>query len=220
MTTMDIIQGVVWALLIAGIVIWLMLNLFRHDVGQLKKYRRVFELSPELIVLLNPNNGRVMEINGRVQDLTGYPPEKLVGHAIMEWPNLPEESKQLLLQNLRKRKGGELLPPCEMEFRTQSGQRLVGRVSVVTLTNNRGKILADMVSVSDITDRKLAEERLQKMLCDMERYNRLMVGREIRVVELKKEVNALLQQAGRPAAYPIGDTTPSHSAESHTEKPA
>ncbi len=230
MSLVEIIEVILGGLLIAGIVTWLFVILHSHDTGQLKKYHRAFELSPEMLVLLHPINGRILEVNGRAQELTGYPPEALLGRSVMEWPNLPEESKQLTLQHLRKRTGGERVPPYEMEIRTQTGQRLVCRVHVAPLVDPRGKVTADMISLFDITDRKLAEERLQQMLGDMEKYNRLMVGREIRVVELKQEVNALLQQAGRPAAYPIGEPggatqftgaeTSQRQAEGNLEHPA
>ena len=230
MSMVDIIEVVMGGLLVAGIVIWLLVILYSHDIGQLKKYRRAFELSPEMIVLLHPINGRIVELNGRVQELTGYPPGALMGRSVMEWPNLPEESKQLTLQHLRRRTGDERAPPYEMEIRTQTGQRLVCSVHVAPLLDCHGKLQADMISIFDITDRKLAEERLQQMLGDMEKYNRLMVGREMRVVELKKEVNALLQQASRPPAYPIGETsgaprltgeeTSQRNAECHPENPA
>jgi hypothetical protein len=36
---------------------------------------------------------------------------------------------------------------------------------------------------------------------DLTRLNRSMVGRELRMVELKKEVNELCKQAGQPAHY-------------------
>jgi PAS domain S-box-containing protein len=43
----------------------------------------------------------------------------------------------------------------------------------------------------DITQRKRAEERLKVNLNETERINKLMEGREQRIIELKKEVNAL-----------------------------
>jgi PAS domain S-box-containing protein len=230
MNMVDILEVVVGGLLIAGIVTWLLVFLYSHGIGQLKNYQRAFDLSPEMIVLLHPINGRIMEVNGRAQELTGYPPGDLVGRSVLEWPNLPEESKQLTLQHLRKRTSGERVPPYEMEIRTQAGQRLVCRVQVAPLIDRQGKVKADMISIFDITDSKLAEERLQQMLGDVEKYNRLMVGREMRVVELKQEVNALLQQAGRPPAYPIGEAsgapqlageaTSQHVAACHPENPA
>ncbi|MBI4669603.1 MAG: hypothetical protein HY747_10570 [Elusimicrobia bacterium] len=36
---------------------------------------------------------------------------------------------------------------------------------------------------------------------DLEHFNRLMVGRELRMVELKQEVNTLLEKSGQPKKY-------------------
>ena len=206
MSKIEVIQNVALCILVAGIITWLLVNQNRRDAGQLKKYRRIFELSPELIVLLNPTNGRIMEINGRVQELVGYSPKDLVGRSIMEWPHLPEASKKIALENLRRRMQGEQVSPYELEFCAQDGRRLVGRVFAVPLTDSAGKVIADLVMISDITGRKVVEERLQKMVSDLERHNRLMVGREMRVVELKKEVNVLLRRLGQPIAYPAAET--------------
>ncbi|MCX7010805.1 MAG: PAS domain S-box protein [Kiritimatiellaeota bacterium] len=205
MSTMDVIQAVEWSMLIAFMITWFAMIHYRQqdEARELNKYRRIFDLSPELIVLLHPVAGRIMEINSRGTELTGFSAETLVGRSIPDWPYLPDESKQLILQSLKKRMLGEHLPPFEMEFHTQSGQRLIGRIGVAPLTDNKGRVLADLVMISDITEHKLTEERLQKMLSDMQRHNRLMVGREMRVVELKKEVNELLKKMGQPAAYPV-----------------
>jgi PAS domain S-box-containing protein len=56
-------------------------------------------------------------------------------------------------------------------------------------------------SIGGAIKRRDAEERLQKSLSELERFNRLMVGRETRVVELKREINGLLRSLNRPAAY-------------------
>ena len=57
--------------------------------------------------------------------------------------------------------------------------------------------------VQDITERKRAEaERLQK-LDELQRFHELTVDRELRMIELKKEVNALLKKSGRPEKYRI-----------------
>jgi len=38
---------------------------------------------------------------------------------------------------------------------------------------------------------------------DLARFNRAAVGRELRMIELKEEVNALWAAAGRPQRYPL-----------------
>ena len=47
----------------------------------------------------------------------------------------------------------------------------------------------------DVTRRKLAEQKLQKRTNEYERMNKLMVGRELRMVELKKEIRKLKESA-------------------------
>jgi len=42
---------------------------------------------------------------------------------------------------------------------------------------------------------------LEKSLAEIERFNKLMIGREGRVIEMKKEVNALLAELGRNPEY-------------------
>jgi PAS domain S-box-containing protein len=56
-------------------------------------------------------------------------------------------------------------------------------------------------TVRDITERKRAEAELAKSLAETERMNRLLTGREMRVVEMKREVNELLEELERAPVY-------------------
>jgi hypothetical protein len=62
--------------------------------------------------------------------------------------------------------------------------------------------------VQDITGRKQAEaelrrraEALRGINSELERFNRAMVGRESRMIELKQEINHLCAELGRPPRY-------------------
>jgi PAS domain S-box-containing protein len=52
-------------------------------------------------------------------------------------------------------------------------------------------------------ERLLAEEALKQKYTEIERFNLLTVDREVRMIELKKETNALLKAAGQPEKYRI-----------------
>jgi PAS domain S-box-containing protein len=67
----------------------------------------------------------------------------------------------------------------------------------LTLEARRHVILA----LEDITRRKENELKLRKSVADLEEFNRLMVGREMRIIEMKKEVNTLLAKLGREPRY-------------------
>ena len=54
----------------------------------------------------------------------------------------------------------------------------------------------------DITQRKQAEEQMAKHLDELRRWQAVTLGREGRVAELKREVNALADRLGQPPPYP------------------
>jgi ligand-binding sensor protein len=45
-------------------------------------------------------------------------------------------------------------------------------------------------------------DELQRRAQELEKFNKVMIGRESRVIELKEEINALCAQLGQPLAYP------------------
>lgn len=58
-----------------------------------------------------------------------------------------------------------------------------------------------VLSLSDVTAQRQAEENLRSTLTELERFNHAMLNREERVLELKQEVNAALAKTGQPPRY-------------------
>jgi len=48
---------------------------------------------------------------------------------------------------------------------------------------------------------------LKQKYAEIDRFNQLAVGRELRMIELKEEINELLKVAGKPPKYKIVDET-------------
>ena len=59
--------------------------------------------------------------------------------------------------------------------------------------------------IRDITETKNAEKALKQKIDELEQFNDLTVDRELRMIELKKEVNMLLRQAGSEEKYKIAE---------------
>ena len=70
------------------------------------------------------------------------------------------------------------------------------------IRDEAGAIVGAVVAFRDITELKRDENKLRTTLSELERFNRVMINREQRVVELKREINQLLTAAGQPPAYP------------------
>ena len=56
-------------------------------------------------------------------------------------------------------------------------------------------------TIQNITERKIAEEQIALKTNELERFNNTMIGRELKMIELKKEINALLTQQGLEKKY-------------------
>jgi GAF domain-containing protein len=56
--------------------------------------------------------------------------------------------------------------------------------------------------LSEIEQRKGAESRLQEKAKDLQLFNDKLIDREMRIIEVKKEVNALCRELGREPRYP------------------
>ena len=112
----------------------------------------------------------------------------------------------------------------EHRFRGVDGQWHHVLARGVPIKHEQGGILGWAGINLDISRLKEAEEslrqltaRLQQRTTDLEstnedltRLNKVMVGRELRMIELKKEVNALCAKAGLPPAYELEFEKESH----------
>ncbi len=123
-----------------------------------KRYRSIFELSPETIVMLD-RTGTVLDINERVHDLVGYAPKEIIGKRLIALPFLTRESKLTAIARFAKRMSGRKVGPYELKFVTKDGDYVIGLVQATPIKDEEGSIDGDLVMVSDITTRKYAEER-------------------------------------------------------------
>ena len=67
-----------------------------------------------------------------------------------------------------------------------------------------------IAQIQDITERKLAENKLKKnskqleeINSDLQRFNRVAVDREERMIELKEKINQLSEQLGQKPLYDL-----------------
>jgi len=127
----------------------------------LAKYRTVFEYSPEAIVLVD-KTAKVLDLNERVYDWLGYKPGDIRGKKITDIPFIPTRTKLKLTGALARRLLGEEIPPYEAEFKDKNGETRVGRIRATLIRDENDKIIADLVMVTDTTERRRAEEALRE----------------------------------------------------------
>jgi len=60
-----------------------------------------------------------------------------------------------------------------------------------------------LASFLDITERKHMEEELRRNIEELERFNELAIGREIKMIQLKEEIKELLCQLNQDKRYKV-----------------
>jgi two-component system CheB/CheR fusion protein len=98
------------------------------------------------------------------------------------------------------------LVTTEREVQLENGSWMLARIAPYRTSDDR--IAGVVVTFVDVTEQRQTQEQLRDHIKELERFNRLAVGRELRMVELKKEINALLARAGEPPRYKIEPEDP------------
>jgi PAS domain S-box-containing protein len=66
-----------------------------------------------------------------------------------------------------------------------------------------GAIIGVAIFAQDITERKHMEEEVKRNVEELEQFSKLAIGREIKMIQLKEEINELLDQLGQGEKYEI-----------------
>jgi PAS domain S-box-containing protein len=172
--------------------------------------------------------GIIQLFNPAAERMLGYTAAEMVGKLTPAAFHVPEEiaarAKELTAELGREVPVGfatftakaELGQPDQREWTyvRKDGSRFPVLLSVTTLFAERGHLIGSLGVASDLTERKRDEEKLRNTVSELERFNRVMLNREARVLELKRQINQLLAAAGRPPDFSsVTETNPSTKLE-------
>ncbi|MBU0671544.1 MAG: PAS domain S-box protein [Candidatus Margulisbacteria bacterium] len=167
-------------------------NISEKEYEKLLGCKVFFNNSPDLYYEID-SDGKIADCNRRVLEVLGYKKEELVGKPLVPTIYAPE-SQQKAKALLEKWKKEGKLRNEELQIRTKQGEIIDVELSVDAVRDEAGKILRSTSVQRNITQRKRVEEEKAKLAS-------FMTGREVRIIELKNEVNQLLKQLGLPTRY-------------------
>jgi PAS domain S-box-containing protein len=130
-----------------------------EDLVESKRhFQTLFNLMVDPVVIVD-GKGRFLEITDRVEEITGFKREELVGKNFLRTQIVTAKSKAILIKNLAKRMMGMHLAPYEVEILTKDGRKLPYEINATEI-EYKGKP-ADLVVFRDISERKKLEEKLR-----------------------------------------------------------
>lgn len=161
------------------------------------RYLNILNVAPVGIAV--HQKGKIVFANPAGMRLIGAAsPDELVGRDIRTIIH-PDHLETAMNRIQRMLAGEQGLYPVEDKYVRLDGQVIDVEV-MATRLSYQGEPAVQVI-VTDITERKRAERQLNEQIAELRRWHTAMLGREGRILELKREVNALLRQISQPPRY-------------------
>ena len=115
---------------------------------------------------------------------------------------------RLIIKPIEKlREGTEIIGRGNVDYKVGTDAKdEIGQLSKAfdKMTGDLKKTTISITALNkEITERKKAEKALKKKHEELEGFNKLAVNRELKVIELKKEINTLFRELGKQPKYKI-----------------
>jgi len=158
--------------------------------------RSLIESSLDPLVTISAD-GKITDGNAATIQITGVPREQLIGTDFSNYFTEPEKARDGYQQVFAK----GFVTDYPLTIRHRDGRLTDVLYNASVYKDTRGNVLGVFAAARDVTARKrieeeLAEQRRRELerLAELEKFQRLTVGRELKMVELKKEIEELRRE--------------------------
>lgn len=165
------------------------------------RFRALFEQVAVGVAQIDTQSGRFIQINLRYCDILGYSHYEMMG---LDFQSITHpDDLNADLQQMAQLIAGEISHfSMEKRYYRKDGSTVWVNLSVTPMWKPGEQPAFHIAVVEDITLRKIDETRLTEQLGELQRWHDVTLGREMRILELKAEINALLDQDGKSPRYP------------------
>jgi PAS domain S-box-containing protein len=162
-----------------------------------EKFQTITENSFDLMTLYDTESKRIVWANKRWMSVLGWSPETAEDPLSLIHPEDRGRVQEALAEV--EKNDAHFVQGLEFRYIDTKGNYRFFDSSVRRLTIGGKQVY--FTGAHDITESKRADEMLREQLAELKRWHDVTEGREMRVLDLKREVNELLRQAGRPLRY-------------------
>ncbi|MBI3193322.1 MAG: PAS domain-containing protein, partial [Ignavibacteriae bacterium] len=155
--------------------------------------RSLIEASLDPLVTISPD-GKITDVNEATVKVTGVPREELIGSDFSNYFTEPEKARQGYQQVFAK----GFVSDYPLTIRHRKGKVTDVLYNASVYKDPLGKVLGVFAAARDVTAQKraeaeIAEQRAKELerLAELERFQKLTVGRELKMIELKQEIEEL-----------------------------
>ncbi|MCP4607440.1 MAG: PAS domain-containing protein [Planctomycetes bacterium] len=192
------------------IVSFLLLGFFYFYIGEIEnkltnsynnlqeskeKMLSVLETAPDYILNVD-RDGKILFINRTIQGTTV---KETIGTNICD--HMPLEYQDTFTNTIEQVFQTGQCQSLETIVTPKGTNEKTWQVTRIGPVKHGREIIAATIISTDITEHKITEEKLNNKMNELHKFNMLAVGRELQMIELKKEVDNLLRELNREEKY-------------------
>jgi PAS domain S-box-containing protein len=159
--------------------------------------RSLIEASLDPLVTIS-GEGKITDVNEGSIKVTGVPRDKLIGTDFSDYFTEPDKAREGYQQVFSK----GFVTDYPLTIRHRDGRQTAVLYNASIYKDVTGVVLGVFAAARDVTAQKKAEaevadQRTKELerLAELERFQKLTVGRELKMIELKKEIEELRKTA-------------------------
>ncbi len=165
-----------------------------------ERYKSIVENSLDVIVLTQPD-GVISYISPSCNEVLGYDPLELAG--TKQWIAHPDDAK-IVNEKFSYAFKGKSQKNFEYRITTKKGEtKWVSHTWSPIFKQHELNLIVSVIR--DINEQKEAEEQLKEKLGELQKFQEITVDRELKMMELKKEINALCKKCGKKPKYVLDE---------------
>ncbi len=189
-----------------------------RDVTEEKEALKKIEENEQRFRLLNENVSDVIwrmnsdmtfrYFSPSVKKIYGYTPEEACRLRLRDFfdPQGFKEIVQVIDQETRRaRESADFKYSRTLQLRNKKkdGSMIWVEINANFLKDRQGNITGLLGVTRDITKRREREEKMKAVMKDLQMFKNAAIDRELKMIELKKEINRLCGESGRPPPYDL-----------------
>jgi PAS domain S-box-containing protein len=159
--------------------------------------RSLIEASLDPLVTISPE-GKITDVNEATVKVTGVPRDRLIGTIFSDYFTEPQRARSGYQEVFEK----GFVTDYPLTIRHTDGRLANVLYNASVYRDTAGMVLGVFAAARDVTAQKMAEtevaaQRARELvrLAELERFQRLTVGRELKMIELKREIAELQRSA-------------------------
>lgn len=176
-------------------------ELFQKSKESERKFKLIFENANDAMIFIDPKM-TMTDVNQKLLDITGLRREEIINKNLLSLLPSMKVDINKALPLIKDVFSGRPYQASRWKIINKRGEE-IAFLANGSVIREHGRIKGLMTILSDISPLEETEKKLKKQISELAQANKYMIGRELDMIRLKKEINKLSRELGRPDQYKV-----------------